>query len=746
MLHNLAKIMLKNLLPHTLLHACFFLLGAGRLYAQNDTMPDLMKFKVEDMYNLLSEDVLNVKVTIASKKSERLFDAPLSTSVVTKDDILRAGCTSIMEALRLMQGLLVFEQSNGNYDIHLRGGSNVQRNSLFSVAGNTTTLVMIDNRPTYNYYLGGTFWETLPIDLNDVERIELVRGATSAMYGPNAVSGVINIITRRAEQKGWHAVANAQQGSYQTLINNGALGYRFNDKFNFILSGNAQRRNRTQNTYYNYIADDYIAIDTILKKYTLGNAYPSPEQAMQKYGYNAFLNYTPNENIKLRASFGAQDSRVQKAYSENFATPLTTSTSKSIYADLNFQYKRLNTQISYQTGTQEEGLGLLGQKWDFTTLDGLLTYDFRINDASIELGVNFRQGIYDDTPYVDVVAKTGQFNGKRDIGTIAPFLRFDYAGFLAGKLRIASAIRLDKFNFPNKPYLSYNISGSYKIDERNIVRLVYARANRSANIIFTYADRFLDVTQNPLFPTAIEVAGNKQLNLLTTDMFEAGYRSVLKDNLQLNVEVFYNRTKNYANFLYGDAYNATVNSKSYTIQPFATYNIPLTTRQFGATVALNWLIDRLNVRPYITYQSMQLKSSSPYNNTAKAVFATNPTENNINTFLGKKESDAGMPTVFGGVILNYEAIPRKLYLNLNSYFFTSYKYYSYQNLDPRFADKQGVAKIASKEIINLKVNFQIVPNTSLFINARNILNQKTAEFFNTDVAGIHFFGGLHFEL
>ncbi|TAE12093.1 MAG: hypothetical protein EAZ95_12795 [Bacteroidetes bacterium] len=714
--------------------------------AQNDTMPDMLKFKVDKMYELLEEDILNVNVTIASKKSEKLFDAPLSTSVITKDDIRKAGSTCIMEALRLIPGLVVLEQSNGNYDIHLRGGSNVQRNSLFSVAGNTTTLVMIDDRPTYNYYLGGTFWETLPIDLNDVERIELVRGPTSAMYGPNAVAGVINIITRKAEQRGWYAVGNAQQGANQTIINNGSLGYRFNDKFSMILSANAQRRNRTQETYYNYAKNQYVPVDTILKNYALGNAYPSAEQAMQKYGYNAFLHYKPNEKFNMRVSLGEQDSRVQKAYSENFATPLTTSTSRSRYIDVVGHYQRLTAQFSYQAGTQEEGLGTLGQKWDFKTIDGLLEYEFRIKDATLELGANFRQGIYDDRRYVNVAIKEGQFNGSRGIRTFAPFVRFDYGGLLNGGLRLTSAIRLDMFNHPDKPYLSYHVSANYKPNDKHLFRAVYARANRSANIIFTYADRFLEVATDPGTGTitAIEVAGNQQLDLHTMDMIELGYRSILDDNLQASVELFYNNTRNYANFLYGDAYTAQRNGKNYLIQPFATYNIPLATRQFGATVSVNWVVGKLHVRPYLTYQQMQLQNSSPYNNTEKAIFANEPAKNNINSFLGQKEKDNGMPAWFGGLVANWDIIPRKLHLNLNSYFFTNYTYYTYQN--PTFPDGRGRATIAGKPIINTKFSFQIVPNTNIFLGLRNALNRTTFEFYNTDATGISIFGGLHFEL
>ena len=256
----------------------------GAVYSQTDSLPnlsnrELLRFNVDDMYQ--SEvDLLNKQVTIASKKSENLFDAPFATSVVTIEEIKSAGATSIMEALRLIPGLIVSEQTNGNFDIHLRGGSNVQKDAIFSVGGNTTTLVMIDNRPIYNYYLGGTFWETMPIDLNDVERIELVRGPTSAMYGPNAVSGVINIITRKPLEEGVYVVANSQQGSDESFLNNASLGYKFNKKISAVISANWHQRNRNQDTYYNYFADQYVSSDSIQVFDAL--AYPNPELAVRR--------------------------------------------------------------------------------------------------------------------------------------------------------------------------------------------------------------------------------------------------------------------------------------------------------------------------------------------------------------------------------------------------------------------------------------------------------------------------------
>src|SRR6187549_864011 len=150
-----------------------------------------------DLYTLSLEELMNVPIVSASKKSETLFDAPLSSYTITRADIDKAGSTSVMEALRLAPGVIVREQTNGVYDIHIRGLDNILRYSEDFTKSNLSTLVMIDNRPVFNHNLGGTFWEALPVDLNDVERIEIVRGPSAPLFGPNAVTGVINIITKR---------------------------------------------------------------------------------------------------------------------------------------------------------------------------------------------------------------------------------------------------------------------------------------------------------------------------------------------------------------------------------------------------------------------------------------------------------------------------------------------------------------------------------------------------------------------
>src|SRR6187401_1527459 len=248
-----------------------------------------------DLYKLSLEELLNIPINSASKKDETLFDAPLSSFTITRADIDKSGATSIMEALRLAPGVIVREQTNGVYDIHIRGLDNVLRTSAAYTKSNLATLVMIDNRPVFNNNLGGTFWEALPIDLNDVERIEIVRGPSAPLFGPNAVTGVINIITKRASAK-TYVNANVQYGTPSTTIANAAFGKKLNDKFNFVISGNYQDRERFDDKYYNPLTGEFQNSDFITNASQL---FPDESLATNRRGINGFFNYKPSEKTSF---------------------------------------------------------------------------------------------------------------------------------------------------------------------------------------------------------------------------------------------------------------------------------------------------------------------------------------------------------------------------------------------------------------------------------------------------------------
>ncbi len=132
---------------------------------------------------LLSDPV----VVTASRKTQRASDAPAAVTVVTAEQIEASGATTLLDILRYAPGVDVSESSRSFGSVSIRGFNEEYANKL---------LVMVDGRSIYQDYFGGVFWNTNPLLLARIKRIEIVRGSGSALYGANAVNGVINVILK----------------------------------------------------------------------------------------------------------------------------------------------------------------------------------------------------------------------------------------------------------------------------------------------------------------------------------------------------------------------------------------------------------------------------------------------------------------------------------------------------------------------------------------------------------------------
>jgi iron complex outermembrane receptor protein len=152
------------------------------LFAQGQVAPDLKRLSIEEL--------LSMDVTSVSRRAEQLWDTAAPVEVITAEDIRRAGSTTLPEALRLFTGVQVVRIAPTAWAVSVRG--------FTSNAGNKL-LVMIDGRRVYSPLFSGTFWNFHDLPLDNIDRIELVRGPGAALWGTNAVNGIISIITKRAE-------------------------------------------------------------------------------------------------------------------------------------------------------------------------------------------------------------------------------------------------------------------------------------------------------------------------------------------------------------------------------------------------------------------------------------------------------------------------------------------------------------------------------------------------------------------
>src|SRR6202045_1253220 len=175
---------------------------------------------VPDVTTLSMEDLMNMQVTSVSKRTQKVADAAAAVFVITQEDIRRSGATSIPEALRLAPGLEVARIDENKWAIASRGFNGRFDNKL---------LVLIDGRSVYTPLFSGVYWNVQDVMLEDVDRIEVIRGPGATLWGANAVNGVINIITKPAKQT-QGAMVTAEVGTEERTAEGFQYGGKVGDK------------------------------------------------------------------------------------------------------------------------------------------------------------------------------------------------------------------------------------------------------------------------------------------------------------------------------------------------------------------------------------------------------------------------------------------------------------------------------------------------------------------------------------
>jgi iron complex outermembrane receptor protein len=143
----------------------------------------------QDLKKLSIEELTQIDVTSVSRRSERLSETAAAVSVINADQIYRSGLTTLPEVLRLADAIDVARVNSSTWATSVRGFTTNPANKL---------LVLMDGRSLYSPLTSGTFWDVQDTVLNDIERIEVIRGPGGAVWGPNAVNGVVNVITKNA--------------------------------------------------------------------------------------------------------------------------------------------------------------------------------------------------------------------------------------------------------------------------------------------------------------------------------------------------------------------------------------------------------------------------------------------------------------------------------------------------------------------------------------------------------------------
>lgn len=531
-----------------------FLMGTHFAQAQQSpsgstTNPDLTDKSLEDL--------MNTQVTSVSKKEQKLSKVAAAIFVITQEDIRRSGATNIPDLLRMVPGMDVGEINGSTWAVSARGFNAQYSNKL---------LVMIDGRVVYTPNFAGVYWDTMDYPLENIERIEVIRGPGGSVWGVNAVNGVISIFTKAAaETRGGLIEAgagNIEQG-FGLAQYGGELGkatdYRVYAKyFNQYHLANLSGRNGFDDwhilrsgfrTDSRLSPKDNLTLEGSLyigREDELGFVLPS----ISAPGYVA-------EPVQINMGGGFVQAVWNHSYSDRSDSTLQFSYGRYARDDPQEPEVRDTIDLDYKHhiawGGRQDLVWGLGYRFTTDHFGSSITVAFDPPGRSLELFNAFVQDEIELTPKVNLTVGTKLEHNSYTGFEIIPSVRSTWA--VSSRAMLWAAV-------------SRALRAPSRNDTDLIVNLGGATASDGTPILF----RFLG---NPDFQDERMIA------------YEAGYRSSLSNRLSLDVAAFYNDYNNLQTTEPSSSFLETSPAPPHEVQTF-TYQNLMYGETHGVEVSANW--------------------------------------------------------------------------------------------------------------------------------------------------------------
>ncbi len=476
-------------------------------------------------------------VVTASKLAQQLVDAPATVSVVTADVIASTPATNYAELLRSVPGVNLSQTSARDYNITMRGAASTLA---------TSTLALLDGRSLYLDFFGFVAWDLLPVNPSELKQIEVIRGPASAVWGANAMNGVVNFISKTPRELDGNSatlsfgafgrdIDGGQQLGNGTLFGINATHARaVNDRWAYKISGGG-------------FTSDALARPTGAIPNGTGTQYPNfANQGTTQPKFDTRVDYDA-ERYKLvfAGGYSGTDGIFHTGIGPFDGTGVGVGYGTMRYTrgalKFNFFTNQLNGDASGLLAIGIDGRPIL---FKFNTQ----TYDFEVGNINalgsrnvLSYGGNVRFNTFDLS-----IAPRG--DNRTELG----FYVQDEV-FLNNYLRLSLGARVDKFDNIADAVFSPRVALILKPTADQAVRLSYNKAFRSPSLINNFLDTTI-VNQlnlgaiNPAlngvnynFP--VRAVGNEALTEESTQSFEVGYTAVINSRATLSAAVY--RTTNH---------------------------------------------------------------------------------------------------------------------------------------------------------------------------------------------------------
>ncbi len=470
----------------------------------------------DDLKSVSLETLLNfdLVVTLPGRKEQKLSDTASSIFVLSNEDIKRSGATHVAEALRLVPGVQVARISSNKWAISIRGFNQVFANKL---------LVLIDGVSVFSPTTNGVYWESNELDLNDIERIEVVRGPGGALWGSNAVNGVINIITKSSHDT-QGTLVSIGGGTHERGFISARYGGQFSDSSSYRVYAKANKReeNRLLSTGEdaNDDWDSYVA------------------------GYRSDLKIGQKDQLAFNIEGGYQSDFFSPT-PPSFDPPyvdVTTYAGDSSYRNfrsflkwehVNSATSRLETNVNFTR--KERETSAVSFRYNIASID--TQHQIRINDKNelvYGLGYRYFENTTDDSPIQEVDPSARQTNL--------------FSGFFQDEISLIPS-QLTLFlgtKFEHNDLTGFELMPNTRIlwNASDKIALWAAVSKATATPAIYFEDSNIPVAAFPIegseLPGLVTIFGNRDLESETLLAYEAGLRASPTNRVSIDIATFYN--------------------------------------------------------------------------------------------------------------------------------------------------------------------------------------------------------------
>jgi iron complex outermembrane receptor protein len=534
------------------------------------------------------EELGQIEVTTTSKEPVKASRTPAAIYVITQEDIRRSGATSIAEALRLAPGVEVARVDSNTWSLGVRG---------FGSALSRSVLVLIDGRTVYTPLFAGVYWQVQDTLLEDIERIEVIRGPGGTIWGANAVNAVINIITKNTKETRGTLVSTGGGNLDQGFVNfrygagNGQnFGYRIYGK-DFTRGPEFHPNNRQFDDWR--MGQAGVRADWELhNRDTLtlqGDLYKG--DAGQSVGITSYSPpYMTNVEQNAELAGGNLLGHWKRALGPGSDIQLQTYYDRTNRKQANFAESRDTFDIDF--------IHHLALPWRQDFLWGLGTRLSSGNVTQIVPTVVFTPNHYTDKLYNAFIQDEIPIIGNRLSLTIgSKFLHNNYSGF-----EVQPTVRL-----------------LWTPNPRQSIWGAVTRAVRTPSRVEEDLQLTALFMSNPL--TFFRIVGDRKFSSENLIGYEVGYRSLVKPKFYLDIATFYNNYGHLLSIEPGTPFSESSPPPAHVVVPFLFRN-GLFGNTSGFEIAPDWTPTHWwRVRGSYSYLHMDL-SARPWSQDASTVSST----------------------------------------------------------------------------------------------------------------------------